>query len=303
MARTLASGYSDVAYAPSPKKGAWSDLSDAIRRYDADVVVLVARKMPRLADALCLNLGDHATCISDQAIPFVHRELINARVAIVDDVWNVGTTLMRALERVKSANPRSVRMFALGARDAAAARNKGVTLAIGDSLTDKDYQSFVESVPATLRLVSKPYDADFPIVPCLIRTPFKTWGHCWQWLRSRFGDRVHSTLEDSQLACGFARASINVAHDSGWTIKSRLYFDIRRRTCNFVPMALAPSLSLTNDYPIGSFSAAIFGVLEKAIGDKTRPPADVIAEGNWHGVARANTFCDSLLFADTMLVH
>ena len=99
----------------------WADLCAEIRDFNPDYVVLIARKMPRLVDVVQLDLGRSAICISDYAVPFVRSELANARVAIVDDLWNVGTTMLHVKERVRRANPRAIKLFALGAKDAASA--------------------------------------------------------------------------------------------------------------------------------------------------------------------------------------
>jgi hypothetical protein len=277
--------------APSP--GAWRGLSEAVREYDPDVVVLVARKMPRLVEALHLNLGSNAICISDQATPFAHRILRGARVAVVDDVWNVGTTMLRAKRRVELAGPRSVRLFALGAKDAAGAKAAGVRLTIGQTLSDERYRSIVESVPSSLRLMPKPYDVDFPIVPCTLRVPFRSWDTCWQWLTSQFGIRAHKTVNDAQLAAGTPRATVDFSMGNAWTVKARLYFDFIGGSCNLVPIAIAPSLPLENVYPQGSLARRVFGILESCLNDGCAEKLDesIVREA----LGRANTFCDSLL--------
>ncbi|MHC2284099.1 hypoxanthine-guanine phosphoribosyltransferase [Bradyrhizobium diazoefficiens] len=91
-------------------------LVNGVRDYSPDLVVLVARKMPRLVEALNLSLGD-AVCVSDHAIPFVHPNIKGARVAIVDDIWNVGTTMLRARDRVMLGTPtRKAALFDGGER-------------------------------------------------------------------------------------------------------------------------------------------------------------------------------------------
>lgn len=285
----------------------WAALSDSIKQYDADVIVLVARKMPRLVEALRLNLGDRAICVSDHAIPFMHDDLSNARVAIVDDVWNVGSTMMRAQRRVESANPRAVRLFALGARNAPAARELGAHLAIPRSLAPDQYRSIVDSVPRALSLMPKPYDVDFPIIPCLLRPGFRSWEDCWCWLKAQFGDYAHSTVDEVQLAAGYARATVNFVGDANWRVKARLYFDLRESVCNLVPMALTPNLSRTNDYPSDTLSSAMFDVLTRALEGAQMSSSDINvgahsdAGEETDGPARAKIFCDSLLITRMIL--
>jgi hypothetical protein len=290
-----------LAAALHPLHGeAWQSLVDAVRTYSPDIVVLVARKMPRLVEALNLTLGDDAICVSDHAIPFVHRDLTNARVAVVDDIWNIGTTMLRARDRVLLAQPKEVRLFALAAKNAGTALEAGVNLSLPRSLPAERHRVLVDAVPRALRCVAKPYDVDFPIVPCALRAPFSSWQDCWQWLSDKFGDFVHSTVDDTQVAAGVARASINLPRIGGWTIKARLYFDFKAASCNFVPMALAPSLSLANDYPPDSFSAALFEAVMKCLDGGPTLAADLDAE-NRDGIARVNTFCDSVLISDALL--
>jgi hypothetical protein len=279
-----------------PNLTEWTRLAESIRNFDADVVVLVARKVPRLVEAFGLDFGENAICVSDQAIPFVRRELENARVAVVDDVWNIGTTMLHAKARVQQANPRTIRLFALAAKNADKAREAGVNLTLRQSLNDAEYQSFVQSVPDALKLVPKPYDVDFPLVPCHLRAPLQSWSECLAWLRSRFGENVHSTTDAGQLKHGFARASITVAKEANWTIKARLYFDFRNGRCNVVPIAIAPVLPLKNEHAAGSLPHSIFEALRAAI--FARNEADAIDND---AIARINTFCDSLLFADTVV--
>lgn len=278
---------------------AWQVLVNGVRDYSPDLVVLVARKMPRLVEALNLSLGD-AVCVSDHAIPFVHPNIKGARVAIVDDIWNVGTTMLRARDRVMLAAPREVRLFALAAKNADTAREFGVNLALPRSLPADRHRVLVDAVPRALRCVAKPYDVDFPIVPCTIRAPLSSWHNCWQWLSDKFGDFVHNTVDDAQLDTGVARASINLPRVGGWTLKARLYFDFKTGSCNFVPMALAPSLSLSNDYPDGSLSRVLFDAVLDTL-EKPSLPAEDLDPENKDGIARVNTFCDSVLISDALL--
>jgi len=274
---------------------AWQRVCERVQTYQPDFAVLVARKMPRIIEALNLNLGGQVICVSDQALPFVGTQLANARVAIVDDIWNVGTTMLRARDRVLQSGAREVRLFALGTRDEAKTAEAGVYLGNVGSLSDRNYRLLVNSVPRLLRSVPKPYDADFPLIPCVLRAPFSTWEQSWAWLQSRFGEAAHATIDQEQLTNGLPRASITLRHEWGWTIKVRLYFDFRQRICNVVPMALAPTLPLENDYPTGSASFRVFSLLA---GLSHVQSGRQLEYERRDGLGRATAYCDSLLFVE-----
>ena len=276
----------------SPVVARWAQLCDDVRAFDADVVVLVARKMPRLFDALELDLGERAICVSDQALPFMQRELNGAKVAVVDDVWNVGTTMKNARRLVSTLGARMVRLFALGAKDAVEAGAEGVHLVSSSSLQDSDYRQLVESAPMFLRAVSKPYDGDFPTLACNIRVPYLDWADCCAWFRSQPHLVVRRTSDDLLLAEGRVRATVSALHKYGWTIKIRLYFDFNCGACTVVPMALAPYLPLSNDYPEESLSGQVFDLLKSTLDAN----GSLSSHDKRDAFARANTFCDSLMY-------
>src|SRR5947209_13726773 len=89
--------------APPPRRfphAAWRSLISRVRGFDPDVAVLIARKMPRLAECFGFSLGPRAIVVSDLAIPFVHGLLAGARVAVLDDVVNVGSTIHPAVRSI-----------------------------------------------------------------------------------------------------------------------------------------------------------------------------------------------------------
>lgn len=277
------------------KDGLWSKLAAAVNRFDPDVVVLVARKMPRLLDVMPLELDNNVVYISDQAIPFAYKTLENARVAIVDDLLNIGTTLNNAVRRVEACQPASVRAFVLGARDWKDAKKSKTFTVVRGSLNDQVYESFVNLIPQILLKAPKPFDADFPILECTLAMPYSNWNECRNWLQHRFGDRVHFLSEDWQLEIGFPRAAITLDHSHGWIIKTRLYFDFNNSVCNVVPMALAPVLPLKNDYPADTPSHKAFDALVNSLKNGN------CKDSNYGALARANTFCDALMSANIVL--
>ena len=277
------------------KDGLWSKLAAAVNRFDPDVVVLVARKMPRLLDVMPLELDNEVVYISDQAIPFAYKALENAKVAVVDDLLNVGTTLNNAVSRVENCRPASIRPFVLGARDCKDAKKSETFTVMRSSLNDQTYEFFVNLIPQILLKVPKPFDADFPILECALAVPYSNWNECRNWLQHRFGDSVHFLSKDWQLEIGVPRATITLDHAHGWTIKARLYFDFNNSVCNVVPMALAPVLPLENDYPANTPSHKAFDALVSSLKNGN------CKESNWQALARANTFCDALMFANIAL--
>ncbi len=130
--------------------------------------------------------------------------------------------------------------------------------------------------------------------------PFNSWDDCWSWLKTRFGEYAHSTTDAEQIAAGYGRASINVSKEAGWTIKARLYFDFNSGVCNVVPLGLATTSPLKNVYPKGSLSEAIFDALTATLPESLGLPV-LDPAGSLNGLARVNTFCNSLLFADVVL--
>lgn len=275
----------------------WADLCSQIRDFNPDYVVLVARKMPRLFDALQLDLGRSAICISDLAVPFVRSELANTRVAIVDDLWNVGSTMLYAKARVECAKPRAVKLFALGAKDAASALAQDVCLGEVTSLGEARYEHFVTMVPNILRSVPKPYDADFPISRYSLRTPFRNWEQCWAWLQLEFGGSAHASVDETLTQHSHARATVNLRNEHGWVLKIRLYFDFASGCCNVVPMALAPSLPLEDVYPDESLAKATFEAASSTLGVLD----ELSSDDRRDALGRLGAFCDSLVFLDDVV--
>lgn len=273
----------------------WRSLVASIATYQPDVVVLVARKMPRLFELLRPELAQDIICISDQAIPFARKDIQNARVAIVDDVWNVGTTIDHALRQLERCNPGSIRLFALAAKDPEKAADQGVDVTVSRAMPDRDRRSFASSVARALRFVSKPFDGDFPLIECRLRRPYGHWQDVWPRLLERFGDRAFS-LTDSQLErADLARATIRIDSSDNWTIKARLYFDFAAGSCNVVPMALSSPLPLDNCYPDGTLPHRVFEAITSVL------PGDRATPENRDAVARAQTYCDGLLIAPDVL--
>jgi len=151
----------------------WQKLARMVRDSHPDIVILVARKMPRIAQCLQLDFGT-SCIISDIAIPYCHRILRGARVAIVDDVINVGSTMANARARVLSCGAQEPLLFAVARREGGHPLLAGRELrCVHDSpLGHTEMALFAKSIPVALAMVDKPYDLEFPIIPCAFAVPF-----------------------------------------------------------------------------------------------------------------------------------
>lgn len=143
----------------------WRDLAARVRSFSPDVVVLVARKMPRLREALGFEFRTNALEITDLAIPFCHSILHGARVAIVDDVINRGSTMRSASKQVIACGARSVAFFSLARTEQSDLGEQNVFCS-SVPMSKRDVLRWAMRVPEALRLVNKPFDLSFPVIPC-----------------------------------------------------------------------------------------------------------------------------------------
>src|SRR6185437_16929228 len=117
----------------------WRALADLVRRDHPDVVILIARKVPRLVELFNLNFGTRCLVVSDIAVPFCHTLIRGRRVAVVDDLVNVGTTLAHARDCVVACGARNVNFYALGKRDGSPVSDN-VNCVFPDPLNSEQYE-------------------------------------------------------------------------------------------------------------------------------------------------------------------
>ena len=222
---------------------AWYRLAENVRFFEPDVVVLVARKMPRLVELFDLDFGPSPLVLSDLALPFAHKEVSGARVAVLDDVVNVGSTLRHASDCVRACGADEVKLFSLGRRmvgpDA-----PDVNCVYPEALSASTYDRVVGSVPRAISQLAKPYDLVFPVIPCRFAVPYSTAGEVIATLRERFGNEAVHILTPQYEKLGRARVTVDVPFGrTTGNYKIRLYFDSEKRTCNVVPFAIPPKLA------------------------------------------------------------
>lgn len=222
----------------------WQDLAAHVRAYNPDVVVLVARKMPRIREALGLDFGSGAFEITDLAIPFCHSALYRSRVAIVDDVINRGTTVENARQQVMACGARDVAFFALAKTERAHLPESDLYCARQIPLRDGELRDLASKVPDALRIVNKPFDLGFPVIPCSFAVPFRTCTDIHAWLLRTFGpDVVHNPTAPLGYDHQLRRFSVDLGIGKPGLRKIRLYLDETTSECNLVPFDVPSVLS------------------------------------------------------------
>jgi len=217
----------------------WAELCRRVNAWRPDVVVLVARKMPRVSEYLRFDFGRECLVISDLAIPFAHRELRRARVAIVDDVVNVGTTVRHACDCALASGAMDARVFALG-RSQEYEATVPLECAHPDVLPAESYRKLVRWIPSALRTLAKPFEVEFPVIRCRFALPFNSSVQILRWLRDRFGSEcVHDLTAGHPLR----RVTVDLPNANAENTKLRLYLDDGAGVCNLVPFAVPQSLS------------------------------------------------------------
>jgi hypothetical protein len=275
----------------------WQRLAHNVREYNPDVVVLVARKTPRLAEILGLSFG-RAIVISDLAIPFCSNMLAGRRIAIIDDVINIGSTIDNARKQVIACHAESCVLFALAAK----LRSNSIgfpdfQLVDEDPMNDVEYEEFVRQVPSALQLVPKPYDLDYPVCNCVIKPPFRRPGDICSWFTETFGRRLHILTTEREERFGFSRFTVDFPTTQGANLKARFYFDFTTNECNVVAMAIPAIFSQSSNYSETTYVGKIWRVLSSIA---STAPAEACLWDK-EPLARAELFVHSLSFCSTVL--
>lgn len=262
----------------------WEDLSRRVNDWRPTVVVLVARKAPRIRDALGLSLGDGALQLSDLAIPFSQPELHGARVAIVDDVVNVGSTIERAYHRVLGAGASEARVFAIGRCESnPPLRDIAIEYVRPEPLDRDALQELSSRIPHALQTLDKPYDLDFPLLRCRPRLPLSAFDDILAALAEMHGeDRVWDLTTDRGGRHGIRRLAVDLGESAGQYAKARLYADERRRRFSLMPIGITDPLP---DGPPPAAPPIVVAVWDSVVARTSNDP---------DAQARLRLFCDAL---------
>jgi len=265
----------------------WLNLASEVRSFGPDVVVLVARKMPRIQDLLRLDFGVDVLIVSDYAIPFLSATIIGSRVAIIDDVVNVGSTLSHALQAISKYRPKAIELFALSSSGNSKKLDIDVRYTWKTQFSDSEYRDHVSEIPHLVSDVPKPFDLVFPI--------FQT------------NVAVSSAEVAEEFVSGYARDRFEILptpyHNSP---VSRATIFLERISTNQI-RKIRVYRDVVNDSLCFSFMAISAGAIDLRPTFETRPAADLYKEiigklevsGNppeKTALAHAVIFCRSLDF-------
>ena len=145
----------------------WKEYHDTLFGDDsrADLVVALARKMPRILEYLG-NLQDTpCPVVTERALPWiVPTSLRNGSVIICDDVLNIGTTLKHYVDYSFSCGFRDVRAMVFAKKEKSSASCAPINVSVGQYFDELQYWRFETALPQELQKIGKPYEVDFPII-------------------------------------------------------------------------------------------------------------------------------------------
>jgi hypothetical protein len=225
----------------------WDPLAQAVRDFDPTAIVLVARKAPRVVQALDLELGHHPLMVTDTGLEFVADQLNGARVAIIDDIINVGSTLRRARSLVEAAGAAEIRVFALarrgGGQTTPATSGDSVTLVDERPLDVASSELLASEIPMLLQGQALPYDLDFPVMRTRLNLVGEVFASLYAALTARYG--AHAVYDISSPAGArqhVGRLVVTLPTAGTPQRKVRLYIDEDTAECNVVPISLGSPL-------------------------------------------------------------
>lgn len=271
-----------------PASADWFALREAVRDFKPDLIVLVARKMPRIDEAAGLGLASIATVISDLAIPFSAPFVRGARVALIDDSVNVGSTVARAHQRLQAQGAAEVRSFALYSRESNRAGTVvellDLQLVAADPFNEQLWCEAAHQAPILVSGLNKPYDLDFPVLDCMLAEPLRSGNELLANLSLNHGQHAFDVSTAFGRERNLHRFSIDLVSNDGAFSKVRLYLDGKSGRVNVVPMAIASPLPLEPSSSAPAWAHDTYDRLVQAAGPS---PADELR-------ARASLFVNSL---------
>jgi len=216
-----------------------------VRDYEPTVVILIARKAPRIAQAFELEFGSSILVISDLAIAFAARQLEGARVAIVDDVVNVGSTLLRAKRLAIEAGATGVEMFVVADRNSDQRMQELGEVHVADStpLDQSSREALSAEIPGRIQSLCRPYDLDFPLLQCGVPARTDEFSRLLNRMSSKYGDEnVYDLTTPLGMEAGVRRFTIDFSKEGLAPTKVRIYVNTVSGECVLAPIRLQSPL-------------------------------------------------------------
>jgi hypothetical protein len=272
----------------------WELLAERVREFDPTIVVLVARKPVRMFQALGVDPAPGALVVSDLAIPFMENLMADAKVAVGDDVVNVGSTLRRVCRRAREAGASEVKAFAISHLEREnPLPDLEVCYSGAEGLDEFDLRQFGRRIPQTLQWHSKPYDLTFPVMERDLLPPFVSFDDLLAVLRARYGNQyVYDLSTPAGASYGKRRCAVDLT-DGPALRKLNLYIDEPAETCTVVPIALTPELNPDGpSLPPSPWAEAVWNNLS------TLPPA-----ADKEALCRLSLFVDGLSLGESFIAE
>lgn len=277
----------------------WEQVDELVRALRCEVVLETARRIPRVREALGFERIPGVLYLTDFAVPYSRPFLRGRRVVIVDDLINVGSTLENAIRRVRECGPSSIDIVALAARSPVR-KLEGLQphLVRPEPLTPAEFADFVWRVPAALSTIPKPYDLDFPIIPCKLAAPLNSFADLFCALGERFGQDAVSNLSTPRgINADVFRATLVCPSPIQALGKIRFYFDAAAGVCNVVPLHVPHELQAPRQGQSGWFDA-LWAQLHPVLDDG---PDGIDAAGAQEAIARLALFAASMDLGHSVL--
>lgn len=222
----------------------WDGLIEKIKAFSPDVLVLLTRKMPRLAEILKFqDKLPHVKIVSDFTISWEFFLLAGKKIAVVDDSRCKGTTLTHVCKKLlRHGVPKgNIQTFVVASQlDSTVNILESIPCITerSDTLSDTEYRAFTCRTALAPSLQPMPCELEFPVFCADYAAKFDNSRQIFLWLGMKFGPQnVHDITLDENFGCGLERYSIDMAPNLRHNYKFRLYLDDSDRTMHVVPMA------------------------------------------------------------------
>lgn len=221
----------------------WRQLAENVRKFAPDVVVLLARRLPRMYQLLDEDLRfGSASVVSDFSIMFLNQSLRGKKIAVVDDSVNVGTSLCNVRDRLEHLGA-TVSFFAIAHKKNDISSESTASI-IRDTIfvsggnkqsiiwNDATYEAESKKIAKALSLLNRPYEIEFPVFSVKFSDGY-AYKEIGNKLCTVFPQRkVHRLGLWENVHAGLERYTIDFENMSKW----RVYVDAGGKEITFVPM-------------------------------------------------------------------